>query len=169
MARKSQHDRTISIADRVKTRRLDPSSLYVRSAAGSGRQWTQLSCPLQDAARPAAAFAHLAEASSFIPGDCFAKPVHETDGPPSDCPVTTMGLMGYFAKSDELFRETAGYIDKILEGAKPANLPVSFPTKFELLINVKTAKALGLTLPATLFARADELFARQRRRRWNSQ
>ena len=65
--------------------------------------------------------------------------------------------MGYFANHVELYRETAVYIDKILKGAKPANLPVSFPTKFELVINVKTAKALGLTLPTTLLARADEV------------
>ena len=69
----------------------------------------------------------------------------------------TGGLMGYFANFGELYRETAVYIDKILKGAKPANLPVSFPTKFQLVINVKTAKELGLTLPATLLARADEV------------
>jgi putative ABC transport system substrate-binding protein len=69
----------------------------------------------------------------------------------------TGGLMGYFANFAELFRETAVYIDKALKGAKPADLPVSFPTKFELVINVKTAKALALTIPATLLARADEV------------
>jgi len=67
------------------------------------------------------------------------------------------GLMGYFANSREYYRETAVYIDKILRGAKPASLPVSFPTKFDLVINVKTARALGLEVPQSLLARADEI------------
>jgi ABC-type uncharacterized transport system substrate-binding protein len=65
------------------------------------------------------------------------------------------GLTSYSAGAD--FREIAAYIDKLLKGAKPADLPVSFPTKFELTVNLKTAKALGITIPPTLLTRADEV------------
>jgi len=71
--------------------------------------------------------------------------------------VQAGGLVSYGVNLPDMFRQTARYVDKILRGTKPADLPIEQPTRFELLVNLKTAKALGLTIPPSVLLRADEV------------
>ena len=75
-------------------------------------------------------------------------------------PITGLGpsgLLSYAPNNNAIYRQCAGYVDKILKGAKPSDLPVQRPTKFDLIVDLKTAKTLGITIPLSILARADEV------------
>ena len=73
------------------------------------------------------------------------------------CILRDGGLLSYGVDRVDLFRRAASYVDRILRGAKPAELPVQLPTKFEMVVNLKTAEALGLMVPSSVLVRADEV------------
>ena len=140
-------------------------------AIGQARSWKLLSVEVRDAAKIEAAFQTASNAGAgalLIPasGLLFSRASQLVElAALRRIPtiyelrpfVDVGGLMSYGANIEDIWRRAATYVDKILKGANPAELPIEQPTKFELVINLKTAKALGITIPPALLARADEV------------
>jgi putative ABC transport system substrate-binding protein len=133
--------------------RLEVRTIYVRNAA-------EIEEAVRGAGGPQAALMTLPDFLPVINRDLIVKLTNELRMP-SIHPFRTFpvngALMSYGLDFPELYRQTAVYVDRILRGAKPADLPVQAPNKFELVVNLKTAKTLGIDLPSALLASADEV------------
>ena len=140
---------------RARSLRLELTSLEVSTAEDLDRAFATLTSGRQQAFIVAAAnivmFARRAAITRFAQSNRVASMYAAREY------VDAGGLMSYGANVSAMFRRSALYVDKILKGAKPGDLPVEQPTKFELVINLKTAKALGLTIPPSLLLRADQV------------
>ena len=151
--------------------RADPLDWQVAEAAARSRGWKLLSLELRDVGEIEAAIkaASAARASALLVlgGGVFFAHARRIADLAASHRLPTMfglrplaeagGLMSHGADLNDIWRRAATYVDKILKGAKPGDLPVEQPTKFELIINLKTAKALGITIPKSLLLRADEV------------
>jgi putative ABC transport system substrate-binding protein len=149
-----------------------PLSWQAANSAARERGWTLLSLDIRDFAGEIegafkAATAARAGALLVLPVALFDQQARRIAALAAESRLPAMyglrlyveagGLMSYSADVVEIFRRAAGFVDKILKGGKPADLPIEQPTKFDLIINLKTAKALGLTIPPSLLQRADQV------------
>src|SRR5262249_18667810 len=120
----------------------DETSKRPSSPLGASREAALSSCPMHSRSR----FAHRSYRRSLVPA-VYAQSAFARDG----------GLLSYGVDLEDTFRLAATYFDRILRGEKPGDLPVQFPTKFEMAVNLKTAKALGLAIPPSILPRVDEV------------